>query len=292
MLKIHKLDFEIATQVGSKFLNEKKVKIKAIGNGSNNLNFLIRSNKKEKWCIERSLKNKIPGPRVLALGENKGRAYMIQTFTAGINGKKIKNKSKLYLQLGRYAKTIHSIKIQGFGDKLTKDGKEFKDRWERFIDYNIKSLNKRDKLLKLKVFNEIQQNEVKQLFINFKKQKHAFGLNHGDLTSWNTLIERKGKINLLDWGLAEANIVPHFDLINFLRLRFEGSKPSEKEIKQFMKGYKMSKKEFNLLLPEVYKLCLLICIDKLRWVIDKNPNPRKLKKHSKMVKNMIRLNLI
>ena len=129
----------------------------------------------------------------------------------------------------------------------------------------------------------------KKIFENIKKQKYTFGLNHGDISIWNTLVEKSGKVNLLDWGCAKVHIIPHLDFIHVVRYKMESGKISDEEFSEFIKGYGMSKKRFEILKPELLKLMLLISFDKLRWAIDRNPI--KIKEFSKRAKRMLKLNL-
>jgi len=304
-------DTKIASKIASEFLNSNEISIKPVGEGSNNKNYLAKSKNKEiviklsfdhkeykafqdyvkeKWCIEKSSEKGVPGPAVLGLGRSQKRAYMLETFVPGVNGKKLKNKLHVYHELGRYAKLIHSIKVSGFGENLTNAKRGiFTGSWKKYLDYNIKSLTANDKLIKLQVLTREQSGEVKKIFESIKKQKYTFGLNHGDVSIWNTLVEKSGKVNLLDWGSAEVHIIPHLDFIHVMRCQMESGKPNDKEFGEFIKGYGMSQKEFELLKPELLKLMLLISFDKLRWAIDRNPI--KIKKFSKRAKRMLKLNL-
>lgn len=304
-------DIKIASTIASESLNSNEISIKSVGEGSNNKNYLAKSKDreiviklsfdhkeyqafqnyvKEKWCIEKSSEKGVPGPMVFDLGKSQERAYMIETFVPGVNGKKLKNKLHVYYELGRYTKLIHSIKVSGFGENLTNAKRGiFAGSWKKYLNYNIKSLTRNDKLIKLKVLTREQSKEVKNIFENIKKQKYTFGLNHGDVSIWNTLVEKSGEVNLLDWGSAEVHIIPHLDFIHVLRCQMESGKPNDKELNEFIKGYGMSQKEFELLKPELLRLMLLISFDKLRWAIDRNPI--KIKEFSKRAKRMLKLNL-
>lgn len=307
-----KTDIKIAKDIAFQFLKSPIIYCKSVGAGSNNKNFLVKSQGKEivvklsfphkeyqayesylkeKWCIEQSSKKGVLGPKVFGLGKFEGRAYMIETFVSGINGKKLENKLHIYKQLGKYTKLIHSIKASGFGEKLinSKAG-IFRGSWQKYLDYNIKSLTKKDKLLKLKVLTLEQSKKVKELFIVLKKQKFNFGLNHGDISVWNTLVEKSGKVNLLDWGCAEVHIIPHLDFIHILRCQIESRKPTEKEFKSFLSGYGMSQKEFERIKPSILKIMLLISFDKLRWAIDRNPS--QIKNFTRRARRMLKLNMI
>ncbi len=304
-------DIVIASKVASEFLKSKSVNIKPIGEGSNNKNYLasfgkreiviklsfdhkeykaLEDYKKEKWCIERSQEKGIPGPAVLGLGTSDERAYMIETFVQGTNGKKVKDKLPVFFQLGKYTKLIHSIPASGFGENLINPDKGiFAGSWQDYLDFNINSLNKDDKLIGLKVLTENQAATVKKIFKDIKKKKYKFGLNHGDISVWNTLVERSGKVNLLDWGSAEIHIIPYFDFIHVLGCQMETGRPNHKEFGEFIRGYGINNVQFEEIKPEIYKLMLLLSFDKLRWAIDKNPN--KIVDFTKKAKKILQLNL-
>ena len=59
------------------------------------------------------------------------------------------------------------------------------------------------------------------------------GLNHYDLAIRNTVVDEKGQISLLDWGSAEAHLVPHYDLLEILRWQH----PSDEGFRAFELGY-------------------------------------------------------
>ena len=88
---------------------------------------------------------------------------MIQTFVPGVNGREVKNKLFIYRQLGKYAKNIHSIRTYGFGEKLSNKPGVFKASWEKYIDYNLRSLKKDDPLFKFKVLTEIPSSQDKKI---------------------------------------------------------------------------------------------------------------------------------
>jgi|SRR3989338_2388129 len=309
-------DIEIASRIALKFLRSKIITIKLVGNGVNNKNFLVQSKetkiivklstshkehraledyKKEKWCIQKITARGIPSPWVLDVGKYKKRAYMIQTFVLGKDGKKVKDKLHIFYELGKYAKIIHSIKTYGFGERQGKKLGNFKQNWRKYVNYNINSLtnNRDDKLIVLNALNISQSKKVKEIFKKIKNKKYQFGLNHGDLVLWNTLVEKSGKVNLLDWEFSESHVIPHFDFICTLRLRYDGNtKPKKEEWNQFLQGYNMSIKQFEKLRPEIYHLALLISVDRLRWVIEHSPSSQKLKKYTNTLKKMLELNKI
>jgi len=288
-------DSAVASDIAAAFLRERVRSVRPIGQGSNNKNFLVETAngravvklshehrrhralqdyQKEKWCIEQSSALGVPGPSVLSVGEAGGNAFMIETFVEGVNGKAIEgDRSAIWRKLGEYAKLTHSIKVTGWGEDFFDDrpgGQQAS--WLEYLTYNIESLAAGDPLIDLGVLSREQLPVARRLLEELCDKTFKFGLNHGDLALWNTLVEPSGKINLLDWGSAEAHIVPHFDLLYVLRQHLRDGTPTIEEMAAFRQGYGLSAEEHERLKPELDCLFLLIRFDKLRWAIDRNPS--------------------
>ena len=81
------------------------------------------------------------------------------------------------------------------------------------------------------------------------------------------MVDATGQVSLLDWGSAEAHLVPHYDLLEILRRL----PPSDARFQAFLGGYGLDEAEFAALLPEVRSLALLKAFDLTRWAIDRCP---------------------
>ena len=305
-------DSAVASDIAATFLRERVRSVHPIGQGSNNKNFLVETANsrtvvklshehrrhralqdyhKEKWCIEQSAALGVPGPSVLSVGEIDGNAYMIETFVEGINGKKVEgDRTAIWRKLGEYAKLTHSIKVTGWGEDF------FDDRpggqrvsWLKYLTDNIESLTEDDPLIDLGVLTRELLPVARRLLEELRDKTFQLGLNHGDLALWNTLVEPSGKINLLDWGSAEAHIIPHFDLLYVFRQHLWDGTPTIEEMAAFRRGYALSDEEHERLKPELHRLFLLIRFDKLRWAIDRNPS--RIEEYAKRAKTALRLNL-
>jgi len=226
--------------------------------------------RKEAWCIAQASAVGIPGPQVLTVGTQGGHAYMLQTYVAGKNGAdRPADAARIWRTLGRYARIIHGIATDGFGETLSPDRPGvFTDAWSRFLTYNIDSLTPDDPLVRLGVMSPTQAREIEAVFRDLRATPFRFALNHGDLALRNTLVGRRGTITLLDWGSAEAHIVPHFDLIE---IRDSSLAPTTPEFTAFLDGYELSPAEYRAMLPNLDSLALLRAFDKLRWALDRKP---------------------
>lgn len=234
---------------------------------------------KEKWCIEQAAAVGVPGPKVLSIGIVDETAFMIQAFIEGDNGvDSTVPKSDIWRKLGEYSKRIHSIQVRGYGGDLfdpvhgefqspTHAGSD--GSWQGYVQYNINCLNEHDRLIELGVITPMESQRVKKLFENLKNTSFHFGLNHGDMSLKNTIVNQAKQVILLDWN-PEVSVVPHAtvaQMIHYQILRLEESANVE-EFKAFMDGYGISEKD----LPETRHLLLLRAFDNLRWAIDRSPD--------------------
>jgi aminoglycoside phosphotransferase (APT) family kinase protein len=219
---------------------------------------------KEAWCLAQAAAREIPSPRVLQLGTHDGGAYQILSFVDGVNGEQSAlAPNVLWHALGEYAQRFHALAPTGFGETLPEllapDGTA---RWLGFVDYNLTSLAAQDDpLVALGVYAPEQREAIKARFLALRQGDFTLGLCHGDLAPRNTILAPEGTLVLLDWGCAEAHLVPHYDLLNV---------PNEHR-EAFLDGYGWPTAERAALLAEVENLALLKSFDLVRWAIDRCP---------------------
>lgn len=240
--------------------------------------FILRMNdadsldeyEKENWCVKQAAEKNIPVARILRTGVFENKAYSIQEFIEGVEGRNLSDDKKfLWRKLGEYARRIHTIKVAGFGLKF----RDFvagnaEKSWLEYLEYNIESLNEADELLTLGVLTKAQSAKVRKIFENLRRRKFIFGLNHGDFSLKNTIVDRFGTAHLIDWGSAEASIIPHHDLIQLLKMNMLENNPDDAEMKVFLDGCGISGDEYEMLFDDLKSLLLLRAFDKLRWAID------------------------
>jgi aminoglycoside phosphotransferase (APT) family kinase protein len=224
---------------------------------------------KERWCIDLAATAGVPGPDVLAIGEHAGRAFMLQHRVPGVNGKlSTMPPGELFQTLGRYARLIHGLPVNGFGDSIERfENGNGRDGWLGFVDYNLGELTDQDPLLALGVYSRDQQATVRAAFRRLRGLPLRVGLNHGDLARRNTIVDASGRVTLLDWGCAEMHIVPHYDL-NALLAWYE---LDHANLRAFLDGYEITGAEWAATLPELAAFALLKSFDLTRWAIDRCP---------------------
>lgn len=235
--------------------------------------YAAKQHEKEAWCIERARSAGVPGPRVLAVGTgDEGAAYMVESFVAGAAGDELPSEERLrvWRRLGEYARLIHAIDVEGFGVDLADfNAGDARGGWLRYVDYNVGSLHGRDELLSLGVLTREESARVRAIFEDLRGREFRFGLNHADLAPKNTIVGEGGGVTLLDWGSAAADIVPHHELLQLLKLRLTRGEPDDAALGEFLAGYGMTREEYGRLLPEVESLLLLRSFDLVRYALDR-----------------------
>lgn len=222
--------------------------------------------KKEMWCSQVVNEQGVLSPKVFTIGLEGGHPYMIMSYVEGKNGDEAieDEQDKIWNELGKYARKIHSIPVQGYGEGMSAPG-VFKDSWSRFVNYNISSLTPGDKLIELGVITEKESEKMKNIFLKLLNTNFNFGLVHYDLSLKNTILAAQGEVYLIDWGSANSAPVPHVDIAEILDSSLD---ENSWRFKLFLEGYGLTFQEFEKLKPEIAKVNLLIHTDKLRWAID------------------------
>ncbi len=117
------------------------------------------------------------------------------------------------------------------------------------------------------VYERSQTEAIRHRFELLESQHVIFALNHGDLSPRNTIVDEAGHIVLLDWGCAEAHLVPHYELLCMM----QQDNFQESRLQAFTSGYGLSANRFADVRVELDSLRLLKAFDLVRWAIDRNP---------------------
>ena len=225
--------------------------------------------RKEAWCLERAEAASVPGPRVLALGVDGPLSYMFESYVPGEHGASVAQAEAVWEALGDYARRIHSITVEGFGDAMIAPGR-FGGDWRAHLTYNLEALSPSDELLRRGLIDAPLQRRLRERLRQLDRTQLRIGLCHGDLSLKNTVVE-SGRVTLLDWGSAEAHVVPHLDLLEALKSSFR----LDAEAMGFgalLRGYGLDVGDFTALRPELEALLCLRALDKLRWALDRRPD--------------------
>lgn len=263
------IDFELNEIVGLGKVN--KVFIVTSQDGD----FILRLNneahktlefRKEKWCIDTVKNTGVPSPTVLKIGTYQEVHFMLQRKIPGMNGShaSIKEKLAIWRSLGTYARIFQQIPRIADTD-VEED--EFHASWRHRLRYNIEELNEKDSLLSNGVVSKEDHAKMKTVLSALGEKEFATGLVHGDLCPRNS-IWQEGKTFLIDWGMAEINIVPH----NEIGIALLSGEANSEEFRAFLDGLGLSKAEYARIEPEVKAINFLHHLDKYRWAKDYSVN--------------------
>lgn len=239
--------------------------------GDHGPSIMFQTSEGNGWLIEEFAQTvREPVANSLSAGRCEGHAYMIESYIAGDDGRDSPGpKLGIWRELGKYAKLIHSIGVYGFGETLSDITKgDARKSWLLYLESNIENLTENDPLIKLKVLTPMQSKLIRDAFGKLRGREFTFGLNHGDFSLRNTVVDHRGRVHLLDWGSADAGIVPHHDLIEMLLMNMVEGAPEEAQIRAFLDGYGISPAEFKRMTPELESMLVLRVLNSLRWALD------------------------
>ena len=224
--------------------------------------------KKEKWCAEVTQARGVHGAKVLSTGVEQGSAFMLLEYIEGTNGTEINSTPEIWEKLGKYLKVIHSVSTAGFGENLEDIHSGSRNQWEQYLEYNIRSLDNSDQLIKMAVLTLDTSSQLSKLFEGMLSTDYKFGLNHGDYSLANVIISENDTPHIIDWGSAQAHVMPHYDLSVIVD---ESLDEQSDEFAALLSGYGLSSADYSAMRSDINKLQLLESVDKLRWAIDKSP---------------------
>jgi len=228
----------------------------------------FRRFQKEKWCIEQAAHLGVTTSPVIDLGTYENESFMLLTYIVGTSGMDFDNKEHTWQTIGRYAKLIHSIPVQGFGEDLDDITEGTANSWAKYINDNLQSLTTPAQFYDQKIFTSNQADYLVDIFKELKSKTFTYGLSHGDMSLRNVIIDHSNDVHLIDWGSAESHVVPHYDLGVIL---IDSIDENSDYFKEVLAGYGLGAVEYDEIRGDIQTLMLLIAFDKVRWAMDRKP---------------------
>jgi len=231
---------------------------------TDNNKYVLKSPKRENLLIKNQvfaskswLKAGVPVPRILYHSEE----VIIESFVEGTQLDKLKitekGKEKIYFQLGKIMKKMHSVKTKGYGPFEGGKGGRYKTpkEYEKWIE---KKLSESLKLIKDKKLLSLKEQKILKKYLRENTKfpsRIKFSLCHSDLCEEHIYI-KDGKINSI---IDLADIKSDDPMSDFRRI----SKFNDRYLKQVIKGYgKVNKNRIKFhrtllilyQLPKIYRL--------------------------------------
>ena len=269
-------DLEIAGQIVGRIFGRPATLPRVSGRGSCNSVFIaavagverrvVRVNAdrdgrefpKEAWCMAQAGMAGVSVPRPLDHGVVGGWNYSVQSFEGDGDGRDCEDQLPVWRWLGQAAARFHRVAVEGFGVTMLEEG-QFDGGWPRYVGDNLRAVADRAESGWL---TDGEASTLQRRFEGLAEARFRFGLCHGDLTPRNVVLDAgRGRMTLVDWGCAEAHIVPHFDFREVLR----DHAPDSAEVSAFVAGYGMGDDGLRAALPEIGSLLLLCAFDLVSW---------------------------
>ena len=134
----------------------------------------------------------------------------------------------------------------------------------------IDALFHADYLLGDFVYPKSRKDNLTAKFEELKTLSFRSGLNHGDLSLKNVMIDQQGSVRLLDWGSALVHNTPYYDVSQMLKSQAETNDPDAEEVWAFLSGYGLSSTEGEEICSKSAIFLLLRTFGKVRWAIGCN----------------------
>ena len=197
---------------------------------------------KEQWAIEQAKGKGVPVAEILEVG-NKiiGKPYMLQQKLDGEEAPNHPERLTILRELGAYAKTIHSIQTNNYGQVFdwSKNRLSKNITWKSYLNDEWKVPERIELLQKSGLLNKIKLGKLNAAIRKVEKWNFPPALNHGDLRLKNVIVNEKGKIlAIIDWDNCTSHIAPYWDISIALHdLSIDGKQ-------QFLDGYGITAKEY------------------------------------------------
>ncbi len=206
---------------------------------------------KEQWATQKALQAGVPVAEILEVGDEViPLPYMLQWRVDGTEAIHHPDRLKILNKLGKYARIIHSIPTNGFGQVFdwSKNKLSKKRTWIEYLERELQVNEGLTFLDKHSILSKKKINKLHSEFEKIKKWKISPALNHCDLRLKNVIVNDAGNIKaLIDWEHCSSNAAPYWDLSIALHdLSIDGKQ-------KFLEGYELDIVEFS---KKAYSLTL------------------------------------
>lgn len=265
-------DEAIVRRIVKRHLGQQPRRMKALAGGLNNQVFRIETQgpahvvrlhgdpekladyKKEEWAMEQARKAGVPTARLLEVGLEEKRPFMILEEAQGIPGTHWGGSAGVMRELGEYAARIHRIRSQGFGRAVGEATPgPLWQRWAEFLDHELCVDHRLALLESLNVLPSAARRALRATLQDMRGWKRRPVLQHGDLRLKNVIVSPDDGhiVALLDWDNCLSAPPPYWDLA----IAIHDLGPDDKEA--FLEGYGLSPRRFENLAPVLRVLNVL-----------------------------------
>lgn len=225
---------------------------------------------KEEWAMNLALSHGINTAKPIALGSFDKLFFSIQTFIEGSSAEEYHDQFFVWRELGKVAKNIHAIEIEGFGEnpKFEKNPNGYAS-WKDVVYWFENRLSCDDLFLKFDIFTQDELEKLKGLIPLLLDWNVKPVLCHGNLTPRNAILDKSNSVCIYDWGTS-CGFPKEREFAEFVAWSI-----SEEYQEAFFEGYEYSKEEYEKNKRIIYILAIMRLIDAARWGIENKSDWRK-----------------
>ncbi len=241
--------------------------------------------KKEQWVMEQVAAAGVPTANVHSVGQHGEYGYIIINWIEGTVGSEYKGDAiPLYRELGRLARLINGIGVEGYGHHLDLSPEpHFRETWQQTLDWEWDYIFGNDALLRLNALTPAQLKQARALLNEMEHWDYPPCLSHNDLYLENAILAHDGTLYLIDWTLAQGRPAPYFDVGNFL-----GSAEEREQKEAFLDGYGLNRQQYDQVKTELSSVSLLNVLRATVWAYKDCPQvlDKTVKRTQQMVKEL------
>jgi thiamine kinase-like enzyme len=223
----------------------------------------LKNFKKEKWATEKALVAGASTAPILEVGVHDDYAFSFQEFIEGDHAEeKHVDQEVVWEELGKIAKKLHGIKVEGFGENLFfEENTDGEKDWKSLVTSHKNRLFENDTFLKLEILSKEELEKIEYLIEEMSSWYVEPVLCHGNISPRNAIVGKNGKVFLIDWGTTTG----HLPEREIAEVYFWNE--NEKHIEAFLRGYELEKEKIKEAQRKIDIISLIRAIDIAQWGI-------------------------
>lgn len=169
---------------------------------------------KELWATQKVREVGVPSPEVLAVGNIGSEPYMVTRRVTGAEATHHPRRKHIVHEMGRYARTINSVRTTGFGVNFdwTTNGPKY-NTWAEYLDQEWDVEGRLHLFTEHKILPAQQVEKLKEIVDDSRAMRVEPSLNHGDMRFKNVIVDDDGEIAaIVDWEDCLSTIAPQWEL--------------------------------------------------------------------------------
>jgi len=200
---------------------------------------------KELWATQKVREVGVPSPEVLVVGNIGSEPYMVTRRVTGAEATHHPRRKHIVHEMGRYARTINSVRTTSFGVNFdwTANGPK-NNTWAEYLDGEWQVERRLRLFTQHQILSDQQVEKLKEIVDDSRGMRIEPSLNHGDMRFKNVIVDDDGEIAaIVDWEDCLSTIAPQWEL----SIALHDLSIDEKHL--FLEGYGLESKQVEEMSP-------------------------------------------